>query len=531
MGTVFAPPDGTPSGDRSRSSSPDLNAAHVSSSEPSGARSAPPRSAPAGSAAVAERAVLNTLYRSGGEILGRLASLVLFAEAGRTLGQSGLGAFVFAVAYLGFVSVGIDIGLDRWLLRTGARDHTASDRLFFTVLSLKTTLAVPLFLVGFVVLHELGYHHHIEATVWALAPGVFFDSVARTQLATFLAHERGGPPALADTIQRIISAALGIAALKAGFGVVAVAVSYSAGSFAGVIIGFLLMAKTLGMPTVTVSARRWRRMAAQSVPFATQDTFSALLGRVDALLLAVIATQAAVGRYGAAYRMFESTLLITYALGGAFAAMFTYLGANTDPPLAAMFQRAIKLSLVLLTPIAIAFTLRAGSICRLIYGPGFVSAGVPLRILGPAVILMGLVTLTNSLMISRDNPKRMVSLTAVMAVVNVSLNAILIPLYNDAGAASAMLITEIVYAAWILRMGSREVGGIHWLATAAGATAAGGTMIAVTLALDNSLLTALALGGAAYAIVLIVTERLVSPLDVKFAADMARRRLLSRSPG
>ena len=56
-------------------------------------------------------------------------------------------------------------------------------------------------------------------------------------------------------------------------------------------------------------------------------------------------------------------------------------------------------------------------------------------------------------------------------------------------------------------------------------------MIAVTLALDNSLLTALALGGAAYAIVLIVTERLVSPLDVKFAADMARRRLLSRSPG
>ena len=480
---------------------------------------------------MAERAVLNTLYRSGGEILGRLASLALFAEAGRTLGQSGLGAFVFAVAYLGFVMVGVDIGLDRWLLRAGARDRGAGERLFFNVLALKAALALPLFLIGFVVLHLIGYHHQTEATVWALAPGVFFDSVARTQLSTFLVHERGGPPALADTIQRIISAVLGIAALKAGYGVVAVAGSYSAGSLTGVIVGFVLLARTVGIPSVTVSARRWLKMAAASVPFATQDTFSAMLGRIDALLLAVIATQAAVGRYGAAYRLFESSLLITYAIGGAFAAMFTYLGVNTDPPLAAMFQRAIKLALVLLMPIAIAFTVLAGSICRLIYGTKFFSAGTPLRILGPAVVLMGLVTLGNSLMISRDNPRRVVWVTAVMAVVNVSLNAVLIPLYNDAGAASAMSITELVYAAWLLRMGSREVGGIRWLATAAGAALAGGAMTAVTLALDHNLWAALALGGAVYVAVLVAVERLVSPLDVKLVADMGRRRLLSRSPG
>ena len=65
---------------------------------------------------------------------------------------------------------------------------------------------------------------------------MFFDSVARTQLSTFLVHERGGPPALADTIQRIISAVQGIAALKAGSGGVAVAGSYSAGSLTGVIV-------------------------------------------------------------------------------------------------------------------------------------------------------------------------------------------------------------------------------------------------------------------------------------------------------
>jgi hypothetical protein len=111
------------------------------------------------------------------------------------------------------------------------------------------------------------------------------------------------------------------------------------------------------------------------------------------------------------------------------------------------------------------------------------------------------------------------------------LNVILIPLYNDAGAATAMLITEFVYAAWILRMSSREVGGMQGAATAAGAAVAGGCMTVVTLALNGSLWAALGLGGAVYLVVLIAVERLVSPVDVKFVADMARRRLPSRSAG
>src|SRR5207245_749791 len=156
-------------------------------------------------------------------------------------GQNGLGAFVFAVAYMGFVMVGVDIGLDRYLLRAVARERAAADRLFFNVIGLKVALAVPLFVVGFVVLHQLGYHHQAEATAWALAPGVLSDSLARTQLGLFLAHERGGPPSLVDAIQRICSAALGIAALKAGYGWVAVAVTYSAGSAIGVVIGFVLL--------------------------------------------------------------------------------------------------------------------------------------------------------------------------------------------------------------------------------------------------------------------------------------------------
>jgi O-antigen/teichoic acid export membrane protein len=471
---------------------------------------------------------VNTLYRGGGEIFGRLASLALFAEAGRRLGENGLGAFVFAVAFLGFVMVAVDLGLDRYLLRAIAHKHSAANHLFFNVIGFKLALAAPLFALSFLGLDLVGFGAQAQATAMALAPGVFADSVARTQASFFEAHERGGPPSLADAIQRICSAALGIGALQAGYGVVAVAATYSAGSLIGVVIGFVLLHRTIGVPARVVSRRRWRTLAVVSIPFAVQDLFTVLLGRVDTLILSLIASQASVGRYGGAYRLFESTLFITYALTGAFAAMYTYLDHNSNPTLGFVFQRSIKLSLVALMPVTVAFAVLADPICRLIYGAAFASAAVPLRILAPGVPLISIVTLTTSLLISRENPQRLVSLTGIVAGINILFNLILIPQYGDGGAAAAMLATEVIYAAWIMRMASSAVGGIEWWSTVLGAFTASIGMAFIALVLHDNLLSALAAGVAVYLIVLLIVERFVNPLDVEFAARMVRQRLLSR---
>jgi O-antigen/teichoic acid export membrane protein len=480
--------------------------------------------------AAGERVVANTVYRSTGEIVGRLASLALFAEVARRLGENGLGAFVFGVAFLGFVMVAVDLGLDRYILRAIARDRASANHLFFNVIALKLALALPLFTLSLLVLRLVGYNAQVQATTLALTLGVLGDSIARTQAAIFSAHERGGPPSVADAVQRICSAGLGIAALLAGYGVVGVAVSYSVGSLIGVVVGFALLTRTIGMPARAVSRRRWRGLAAASVPFAAQDTFSILLARMDTLLLSVIATQAAVGRYGAAYRLFESTFFITYALTGSFSAMYTYLGRNSDPPLRFVFQRSLKLAVVLLTPPAVAFAILAVPICRLIYGAGF-AAAAPLRVLAPAVILMGVVTLGVSLMVSRENPRRMIFMTAAVAGLNIVLNLILIPPYGDVGAAAAMLATEVVYVVWIVGRANRAVGGMRLPATLAGALAGGLAMTVVSLPLQDNLLAALMAGGAIYLIVLFAVERVVSPLDVAFARDMLRRRLPARLTG
>jgi O-antigen/teichoic acid export membrane protein len=478
---------------------------------------------------VTRRAIANTIYRGVGEIAGRLASLALFAVVARRLGEHGLGAFVFAVAYLGVVMVAVDLGLDRYLLRAVAREQRVADHAFSNVIALKLALAIPLFALGLGGLALAGQSPETQLIVLALAPGVLADSIARTQSSFFAARERGGPPSLADAIQRICSAALGIAALELGYGVVSVGVTYSIGSAIGVVVGFVLLHRTIGIPTRSISHRRWRSLATQSIPYAVQDTFSVMLARMDQLLLGLLATAAAVGRYGGAYRLFESTFFATYALTSAFAAMYTYLDADSHPPLRIMFQRSIKLSLVLLMPVAVAFTVLATPICRLVYGAGFASA-TSLRILGPGVALMSIVTLGISLMVSRENPRRMVLPAAAIAALNVVLNLVFIPVYHEVAAASVMLFTETVYVVWIMVRANRAVGGMQWAQTFLGTITAAAAMTAVALPLDAHLPAALGCGVAAYTIVLLLVERLLSPLDVALVTDIVRHRLRLIAP-
>jgi O-antigen/teichoic acid export membrane protein len=481
--------------------------------------------------AAGERAIANTLYRSLGEIIGRLASLALFAEVARKLGQNGLGAFVFAVAYLGFLMVAVDLGLDRYLLRAIVRERSSANHIFFNVIALKLSLALPLISLGLVGVHLLGYSEQAELTAVALAPGVLADSLARTQSSFFMAHERGGPPSIADAIQRILSAGLGIGALQSGHGVVAVASAYSIGSLTGVAIGFALLHRTIGVPARTVSGRRWRSLASGSIPFAIQDTFSLLLARMDTLILSLIATQAAVGRYGAAYRLFESTFLITYALAGSFSAMYTYLTPRSDPPLRFVFQQSLKLSVVVLTPLAVTFGVLAGPISRLIYGASFGSAALPLRILSPAILLMSLVTLSVALLVSHANARQVVFPAAMMAALNIVLNLILIPAASDTGAAAAMLATEVAYVVWMMLQTRGAIGALQWRPMLTGGFVAGAAMAVTMLLLRSSALPAFLAGGLVYVSVLLTVERIVSPLDVSFAVAMVRRRLPGRLAG
>ena len=258
-----------------------------------------------------------------------------------------------------------------------------------------------------------------------------------------------------------------------------------------------------------------------------QDIFTVVLFKVDAVILSLIATQAAVGVYGAAYRVFETTLFIPYALSGAFSAMYTYLSHDSEPTVGIVFERSIKLAVMVLTPTAILFGVLARPLVEAIYGADFGDAAAPLELLAPTVLLIGVIVLAGTLVVSRSDPKPMIRITAVMALLNIGLNFALIPSHGAVGAAAAMLITEAVFAVVVVRMAMAIGGELAPVRTLAGALIAAVPMTAVALLLHHSFLPALAASTAVYVVALIAAERVISPADLRFGVSILRERLRS----
>lgn len=473
-----------------------------------------------------DRAAKNTVVRAGAEVAGKLASLAVFAALGRSAGEVGLGVYVFALGWVQIATMPIGLGMDRYFLRRVARDLSAA-RQVLDLLLLKLLVAVPVASLSLVLVTLLGYDGRTRAAVAILTLGLLLELLGRSLFSVFMAFERSELLAASLLAQRFSAAGLGLAALAAGFGVVTVAITYTVGAALGLATAMLLFRRRIGPLPRRAEPGAWRDLMRGSLPYGAQDLFGTLLSKLDVVLLSLLATQAAVGRYGAAYRMLEATFFLSTAVAGAFAAMYTYLDHDTQPTITSAFQRSIKLALVVLTPCAVVFAVLAEPLVTLVFGSDFEDSAEALRLLAPTVVLLGVFVLSSSLIVARRDPKIMAGIVAGAVGLNVVLNLILVPTYAERGAAVAMLITEIVVAPVALGVAGRAAGGVRWPALAA-PLLAGAAMSAPVLLLDDELPLALISGGAVYVLFLVALERIISPADFRFARDLVKRRLPAR---
>lgn len=481
--------------------------------------------APSPGEQAAARVAGNTLARTAAEIVGKVASLALLVGLARAEGPHGLGVLVLAVAWAEIAVTAIDLGFDRYFLRCVARDPDALHRMFFNVLRLKAVRAVPVFAVVVVGTVAVGYDATTRAAVLIFFGVTLLDSVSYTLAAVFTAHERGGLTATVLVVQRLTSAAVGGTALVLGGGVLAVALAYAVASVVGVALGTALLRRHIGRPALVMPAEPRADLRRNSLPFAAQEVFAVGITRLDTVLLSALAAASVVGLYGAAYRLFESTLLISNALVAAFAAMFTYLTRDGSPSVTMVYGRALWLTLALMMPFAVVFGVLAEPLLTVLFGAGFDGAVGPLRVLAVTALVLGVVLISLCLVVSRPRPVVIVPWFGAGLALNVLLNLALIPPLGATGAALGMLGTELLLAFGMVRLALQQVGHPPLLRTVAAPLAAAAVMASVAAALAWSLPLALVAGVSAYAATLVGVEAKVSPEDVRLARGMARRRL------
>ena len=470
------------------------------------------------------RILANTVWRGVAEIGSKLATLALVVVMARKLGDAGFGIFTFGFAVATLVTALGGFGQDIVVTREVARDHANLNRYFLNTLALKSVLAVPALLVASGVALAVGVDTKTRWVVLLLGVAVVLDLLTLTCISVFQAFERLVYMPVVLITERALTALVGIAALVAGAGVVAVSAVYAGAAVVAFVLALIVLYRRIGRPRLTVDTSFWWPFMRVAAPIGITGVFGTVLFRVDAAILASFGSEQDVGEYGAAFRLFETTLFLSWSVGTAIYPVLSRLTPESDPPLASVFDRGLKLVVALTLPLAVAAAIVGGPLVELIYGPQFERTRDALVLLAPAIALYPVAHISGTLLYARDLQLRMAIAHGIAALANVVMNIVLIAKFGLEGAAVAASLTWLLLAAVLLRLATRASGAFEARRVVGGPLLAGAAAAAAMAALRGEVVLALAAGAVTYVTVLVVWEQRLYPDDARALGDFLLRR-------
>ncbi|MFN2593515.1 MAG: flippase [Actinomycetota bacterium] len=458
--------------------------------------------------ATAHRIVVNTFYRTVGDLGAKVASVALYVVMARKLGEAGFGIFTFAISFATLVTTLGNFGQDRLLTREVARDRGQVHPYFANLFGLAFALSVPVLAIAVWILTLTGTGSTTRSVVILLGLAVIAELLANMCFAVFQSYERLGFIAVILIAQRLITAGIGVVALLRGATVTVVAAIYLGGAALSLVLSLVLMFGRIVRPRFEIQVRTWPRLMRAAIPIGIASVFSAIFFRIDTVMLAAFKSQAAVGLYGGAYRLLEATLFLSWSVGAAVYPVFARLDRTTEPSIETVYERSVKLVVALTLPIAVGAGVVASHVLTLFYGAEFARGHNALALLAPTIALYPVVYVSTHLLVSQNRERVLTYVFAFVMVENVVANLILIPAFSLNGAAASTSISELIVTVLFVYHALRSTGPIDWLRTLLGPVVASACAGVTLYGLRHDIWIGVALGGVVYAGVLVAIERI-----------------------
>jgi O-antigen/teichoic acid export membrane protein len=443
----------------------------------------------------------------------------------RELGEEGFGVFTFALAFVTLVTALAGFGQDPVLTREVARRPDLIHRYFANTIALKLTLSAPALALAVVGVTLAGSDAEVIETIAFLGVAIIAEALISTCFATYQAFERISLLPVVLIGQRVLMAAAAIPALLAGADVVAVSAIYLGSAVTMLAVALVLLVRRVVAPRLEVNRRMWWPLMRMALPVGISGVFATVLFRVDIVMLEAFEPSRVVGDYGAAYRLFETVLFVSWAVLTAAYPVLARLSRSTAPSLAAVSERAMKLALAPTLPFAVGSVVLAEPVVRVVYGEEFVEGASALALLAPALALYPLYHVASGVLLAQDRQAALAVIHGAVAVENIAANFVLIPWLSLDGAALSTSISQAILAVATTALAHRLAGGLDWTRMLAGPTlagvASGGAMLALR---EEPLIIAAGAGALVYAGVLVAFERIAYPDDARTVARFLRRR-------
>ena len=418
---------------------------------------APPRPAPAEAAGL-RRVLVSTLHLLLAYLLPRVATFAAAVIAARAVGVAAFGAYGTAAALAVILSIAATLGMMQLLVRELAQEpHRAATLVGAANVAKAGSSLAMLVMLAVLAGPVLGYPADVVAAALLLGLGYAVGAYAENLGAYFQSIERMDVWMQAQAVFGIVAGSVGIALVLATRSIV----WFSAAPLVGQIGALAWLLVRAPRPVRTA----WRapqpevlRLLRSLMPFAAAFIVLTAYYKVDILLLEWLRGEGQAGLYAAAYKFVDIGQALALVVATAVYPGLARRAGNPDqrggrsprpggvrsPDRAA--TRVVELVLLAGVPAAAVLWLLSGPVMATLFGAGYAGATPVLSLLAPVLPLMAVNAVGLFILAAARRMAVVAGLYAAALVLNLGLNAALIPELGARGAALAMLGSELALA-------------------------------------------------------------------------------------
>lgn len=391
------------------------------------------------------RVVNNTIISLFGQLITWSSTLLLTSAYGRFLGDVKFGELYFAITFVSLVGFPVELGFNQQLTRDVAENPENAEDYLWNTLLLKTMLWVLVFGIILFLVWILNYSVEQRTLVVICGVDLFAGSIGSTFGSLHYAFERALYPTIAKILEKGLTAAVGIVLLRMGMSVQVMAFVILGGSITNTLWQAAWFFRLVGVRLV-MRKEVFLKLLKGSIPFLAYGALGVIYYRIDTVMLSLMATTAAIGWYGAGYRLFDTLVFLpNIIVDSVMYPVFSKLSATSESALKIAIEKCLNVLLLCVLPVSALFALAAPNIVGFLYHKDdFGPTVYVIQMLAPGLIFLYINTLLTTIIVTLKSEKKMPLMAALALVFNLGLNFLLIPRYQEVGAALMTSLTELL---------------------------------------------------------------------------------------
>jgi len=391
---------------------------------------------------IAQKITYNIIVSGAAKVLSIALALFGIGMLTRYLGTDGFGKYATMLAFFAFFSAVGDFGLYAIATREISRQKSNEQWILSRIFTLRLIISCTIFILAILFVWFLPYEYDVKIGILIAAGAFIFSSSYGLLIGLFQKHLKMDWVALIELSGKLIQIAVIVTVVKLNLGFIIVALALFASMLWNFTFIFIFSRKFTKI-AFHFDRSYWKSFLRESAPMGISAFVTFLYFKIDIILLSFFSTSSDVGIYGAAYKIIETLIFFPAMVIGLMFPLFSRYIFTDKKIFIKISNIILKLFTLIVVPLVISVFFLAPQIIAIVGGAEFSDATSVLQILIFALALIFFGHLFTNILIAGNLQKKLMFALIIAAIINISANIILIPLYSYTGAAIVSVGTEL----------------------------------------------------------------------------------------